>query len=423
LIGMGEMGRMYAKRFVQSGWKRINVCDRPERFESLREELKDSGLNVLKDGHLVSRCSDFVIYSVEAEHIDRIVAEYGPSTKVNAIVSGQTSVKDPERAAFERHLPADVHIISLHSLHGPSVSTEGQALIVIRHRATDEKLAIVEQVMSCLGSRFIPLSYEEHDEVTANTQAVTHAAFLSMGTAWRNMGAFPWETGRYAGGVEVVKTNICLRIYSQTWHVYAGLAILNPSARIQIQQYARSATELLKLMMTGKEVELRQRVMRAKDFVFGGDDGDRPPLFVSDTVFDRFAISSQEASIHPPNSHLSLLAMADCWERLKIRPFRHLDLAATPIFRLWFGVAQYLFNDSDRLEAAIRAGCRDMVHRPDDLEFVLAARSWSECVNHGSFGLYRARFEETAKFFEPRFEESRIQAQAMLKAILADQTK
>lgn len=36
----------------------------------------------------------------------------------------------------------------------------------------------VEEIVKPLQSRWIYLSYEEHDEVTANTQAVTHAAFL-----------------------------------------------------------------------------------------------------------------------------------------------------------------------------------------------------------------------------------------------------
>ena len=52
-----------------------------------------------------------------------------PATKVGAIVAGQTSVKAPERAAFEAHLPPDVHIVSCHSLHGPTVSPLGQPLV------------------------------------------------------------------------------------------------------------------------------------------------------------------------------------------------------------------------------------------------------------------------------------------------------
>jgi prephenate dehydrogenase (NADP+) len=117
---------------------------------SVTHSRSGSPLTILPSGHHVSRISDFILYSVEAEFIDRVVAEFGPcecaecdltskaftnlvyhptATKFGAVVSGQTSVKAPERAAFEKHLPADVYIISVHSLHGPSVSPEGQPLV------------------------------------------------------------------------------------------------------------------------------------------------------------------------------------------------------------------------------------------------------------------------------------------------------
>jgi hypothetical protein len=35
-------------------------------------------IRVLKDGHQVSRISDFIIYSVEAEFISQVVSTYGP---------------------------------------------------------------------------------------------------------------------------------------------------------------------------------------------------------------------------------------------------------------------------------------------------------------------------------------------------------
>jgi len=55
-----------------------------------------------------------------------------------------------------------------------------------------------------------------------------------MGTAWAGQRSYPWERGQYVGGIETVKVNIMLRIYSNKWHVYASLAILNPSVRTQI---------------------------------------------------------------------------------------------------------------------------------------------------------------------------------------------
>lgn len=50
--------------------------------------------------------------------------------------------------------------------------------VLIQHRAPDEVLRLVEDIFRPFESRYVYLSYEDHDLVTANTQAVTHAAFL-----------------------------------------------------------------------------------------------------------------------------------------------------------------------------------------------------------------------------------------------------
>lgn len=278
-----------------------------------------------------------------------------------------------------------------------------------------------------------------------------------MGTAWANSLSYPWEHGYYVGGIETVKVNIMLRIYANQWHVYAGLAILNPSARTQIDQYSKSTTELFKLMLAADKETLRARVyhardavFHARDAVFGGEGKKRSPIFLSEDVLDQFSLGRRRppsASNKSPtsttpntytcsqtapqnadcqnnkpkeNSHLSLLAMVDCWAHLGIHPFVHLDLAATPIFRLWFGVAEYLFRSPERLDAAIDAALYDRSHRSDDLEFVVAARGWSQCVSFGSFELYKRRFLQTAEFFEPRFEDAAKVGSSMIQAVMAD---
>ena len=172
---------------------------------------------------------------------------------------------------------------------------------------------------------------------------------VSMGTAWNNSSSYPWETTRYVSGIEVVKVNITLRIYAAKWHVYAGLAMLNPSAQIQIQQYARSTTELFKLMIENQSAELSERVWKAREGVFGwvkeedgASRGGRAPILLSEDVLDQFSLGQRkegdgEAEGGNRNSHLSLLAMVDCWFQLGIRPFEHLDVAGTPVFMIWIG--------------------------------------------------------------------------------------
>src|SRR6195952_377996 len=113
----------------------------------------------------------------------------------------------------------------------------------------------------------------------------------SMGTAWAANRQFPWEEPRYIGGIENVKINVMMRIYSNKWHVYAGLAILNPSAKEQIRQYATSVTELFKLMLAGQREEFAARIKSAGAKVFRGGWND--DLLLRDDVLDRFSLGEK----------------------------------------------------------------------------------------------------------------------------------
>ena len=318
-------------------------------------------------------------------------------------------------AAFEEHLPEDVQIISCHSLHGPKVDPKGQPLAIIKQRATDESLALVQTILSCFNSVFVHLTAEEHDRITADTQAVTHAAFLSMGTAWQANQQFPWEMSRYVGGIENVKCNIMLRIYSNKWHVYAGLAILNSWAKRQIRQYAESVTELFKLMLAGHRIEFERRIKSAGAAVFGSVRNKRD-LLLKDDLLDKFSLG-KTLKEKTPNNHLSLLAMVDCWWKLGIIPYDHM-ICSTPPFRLWIGVTEYLFRKPSLLDEAIRTAIEDNTFRADDLEFTFAARGWSDCVSFGDFEAYQDRFERIQAYFAPRFPEATRIGNEMIRSIL-----
>ena len=414
IIGLGDMGLLYARRFSEAGWRVIG-CDREDVYDELSDKYKDEKFQVRRNGHLVSRESDYIIYSVEAENIKKIVSLYGPSTKYGAIVGGQTSCKAPEIEAFETFLPSDTQIISLHSLHGPKVNTTGQPLVIIAHKAESESVQFVRLLVSCLNSKIVELTAKEHDRITADTQAVTHAAFLSMGVAWRTSNQYPWQVPKWVGGIENAKINISMRIYSNKWHVYAGLAITNPSAHDQVLQYSKSTTELFTLMIQGKKEELNQRLQKVKDFLFHHISDHN--LLLDDNILEKFSLSKTPPEGKQPNSHLSLLAIADSWYNLGILPYDHI-ICSTPLFRIFLGVTEYIFCTPRLLEESIDVAANDPTFRQDDLHFTIAAESWAKIIKFGNFDLYREEFNKTQAFFQPMFQEANSIGNEMIRTIL-----
>jgi len=413
IIGLGDMGKLYAKALAKVGYS-VYGCDMPQFKGKLDEELAPLGIKVLNDGHQVSAKADLIIYSVEAETIAKVVAEYGPSAKPGAIIAGQTSVKTPEIEAFEKYLPDDVYIVTIHALHGPGFAPDKQKLAIIPYRSNEKVYQQMLDIFTAIGSDIVEIpDYHEHDKIVADTQAVTHVGFESMGTAWKEAGFFPWENGSYIGGIDNVKILTTLRIFSYKAHVYAGLAILNPYARQQVKRYAVSESELFKLMIQEQEAEFRDRIYRARDFVFHES---RKPILLNDSVMREFSLSAHAAE-RKPNSHLSLLSMVDAWYHLGVNPYDNL-ICQTPPFRLRLGIAEYLFKNDELLEESISAALYDKSIRGDDLEFHSAVREWSSIIGYGDMNGYKEHFNQVKEFFGDRLEQGRAQSAELIRRLM-----
>ena len=412
IIGLGDMGRIYAKSFAKAGYQ-VFGSDLPDLREKLENELSPFGISVLEDGKEVSRKCDVIFYSVEAERIAEVVSMYASSTKYGAIVAGQTSVKHPEIAAFEKYLPEDVNIITCHSLHGPGFEPAGQKLIVIPHRCTPDAYQRMMDVLAVLESDISEMSdYHMHDKIVADTQSTTHVGFESMGTAWKNAGFYPWESNSYLGGIDNVKILTTLRIFSYKAHIYGGLAILNPYARQQVKSYAQAESELFKLMIMENAADFRKVLYAAKDFVFHENNS---PLLLDDQVMQEFSLAVNPGN-RMPNSHLSLLSMAYSWYKLQINPYDNL-ICQTPPFRLRLGIVEYLFRNEELLEESIETALYKKSIRSDDLEFHSAVQEWATIIGYGDMKGYKELFESTKTFFGDRLEHGRAHSSEMIRRL------
>lgn len=168
-------------------------------------------------------------------------------------------------------------------------------------------------------------------------------------------------------------------------------------------------------MIQGKKEELNERLQKVKRFVFKHiTDHD---LLLDDNILEKFSLNKTPPEGKQPNSHLSLLAIADSWYNLGIVPYDHI-ICSTPLFRIFLGVTEYVFCTPGLLEESIGVAATDTSFRQDDLHFTLAAETWAKIIKFGNFALYRDEFEKTQAFFQPMFPEANAIGNEMIKIIL-----
>ena len=219
--------------------------------------------------------------------------------------------------------------------------------------------------------------------------------------------------------------------------VCAGITPFNFPAMVPLWMVTTAIAAGNAVILKPSERDPSAALWLAEAFSEAVEEGQDVPghtrILVSDGMLDEFYVIAERVSKGergaqeavraareeppPANSHLSLLAIVDCWHVLGIDPYRHLELAATPVFRMWIGVTQNLFRSPERVLAACQAGVYDVSFRADDLEFVVAARGWAQAVQFGGFDVYRRRFEMTRAFFEPRLAEANKVGAEMLRVV------
>lgn len=409
VIGLGDMGRMFAKLWSEAGYE-VYGCDLPKNLPLLQELLPK--VVVLEDAIAVSRICDIIMYAVETENIDSVVAQAGPSTKFGAIVTGQTSVKYPEIQAFMKHLPKDAQIVGSHALFGPNVSPSGQVMAMFKHRCSQDSFDSVKKLYETTGVRVEELSsHAEHDAMMADIQVITHVGFESLGTAFMRRKVYPWEDQSQIQGIDNIKLLLTLRIFSYKAHVYSGLAFENPFASKDVRKFAEIENELFGLMITGNKNKLEKRIYQAQEKVFSNI---AQPKMLDDNLLKEYTLNPGKN--HKPNSHLSLLTMVCTWADLKINPYDSM-ICQTPPFKLRVGLAEYLFANKELLQESLYTALNDKSNYIDDLAYHTAVHEWTNILELGDRQAYEKQFEATKKFLSGRLEEGRENSTLLLKKL------
>jgi prephenate dehydrogenase (NADP+) len=428
IIGVGSMGKLHATLFSQ---KYEVACFNPgkKRQARLRKELYRLK-NITVEENIADAVidRDVVILLPPSDAIDDIARKIKTHLKSGATVITGASVMLPAARSLVRYLGGSkVNIIGMHCLFGYSkgIDIGMNSIAEVRIKASDSACKKARTLFQTAfwsrtgKTKIVNIRTEPkirksklsaadmHDRIMADTQVITHLGFQSMGTAWMRSGIFPWENDVYKDGIDNAKAIMMLRIFHGKAHMYEALAMQNRYAQRHVKQYASSVKALFELACNNEEDRLRKRLEKARSFL----DSNKLRA-VSKNVKEVLNRMTRDEIHNKPNSHLSLLAMADSWRILNTDI--HSDImCSTPPFLIRRLLVGMVFEKSI-IEKSIRAAVDSNEVKKHDKAFVNSVKDWSDAIIRKDGKAYKYLFESTKEFFNDKLEDGMAESDRLI---------
>jgi prephenate dehydrogenase len=225
--GTGGTGSWFARYFKDHGFL-VSVWGPSGRVD-VAERL---GVRFASDLMAEVSESDIVLLSVPIMETAKVVEELAPRMKPGSLLMDVTSLKSEPMRAMMRWAPEGVEVLGTHPMFGPTIPTiRGQTVILVPAQGRcDAWLTPMEEIFRKDGARVEVLGAEEHDQIMAVVQALTHFAYISIGSTLRALDFDVNRSRRFMSPVYEIMIDFVGRILAQSPELYASIQE-NPEAK------------------------------------------------------------------------------------------------------------------------------------------------------------------------------------------------
>lgn len=262
--GTGETGSWFARYFKDRGFD-VSVWG-----PSGKTDVADAmGVRYARD-HLeeVVR-SDLVLISVPIDRTVQVIAEIAPKMRPGSLLMDVTSLKSEPVKAMIEHAPEGVELIGTHPMFGPTMKRlAGQTVILTPVTGkSDHWLPRIRALFESDGARIEVIDPDTHDEIMAVVQALTHFAYISIGSTLRALNFDVDISRKFMSPVYEIMLDFVGRILDQNPELYAMIQENPKAARVRETFIAESIR--LHRAATAKDVDCFQRIMHEAAEHFG----------------------------------------------------------------------------------------------------------------------------------------------------------
>lgn len=239
--GTGETGRWFARFYKKHGFE-VVVWGINKR-KDIAQELE---VQFAEDLDSEIGTSDIVVISVPINMTEKTIEEIAPKMPRGSLLMDITSIKTVPVNAMLKHAPENIEILGTHPMFGPSIpDIRGQTVIFTPIEGRCRKwLPIIRELYEESGAHIEIMSPEQHDKMMAVVQGLTHFAYISIGSVFKELEFDVANSRRFMSPMYDIMLDLVGRILAQNPYLYAMIQ-MNPEVakvhRAYIEQCNRMA--------------------------------------------------------------------------------------------------------------------------------------------------------------------------------------
>jgi len=230
--GRGSMGRLFVRRFTQSGYsvRVLDVDDWP-RVGDLTQGI------------------DLALIAVPIAVTSDVARQLGPYLPPQCVLCDITSLKTgPVAAMLQGHAGP---VVGLHPLFGPdTVSMDKQIVVTTSGRDADACQWLIDQ-FSVWGSVPVEATPEEHDRTMGIVQALRHFATFAFGEYLCAREVPIPRTLEVSSPIYRLELGMVGRLFAQDPALYAEIIFATPERRALLRDFIESLNRHLEMVDRG----------------------------------------------------------------------------------------------------------------------------------------------------------------------------
>ena len=259
LGGTGQTGSWFARYFKEKGFD-VAIWGPSGRVE-VAERL---GVRYAREMMAEVERSDIILVSVLIEKTVEMIRQVAPHMHPGSLIMDVTSIKSEPVKAMTTYTPKGVEVLGTHPMFGPTMpNLRGQTIIFTPAEGrTGNWLSVIQSLFQSDGAHVETLDAEEHDQIMAVVQALTHFAYIGIGAALHALDFDVQRSRRFMSPVYEIMIDFVGRILDQDPELYASIQ-RNPKAAAVRQTFIAECMRLSEKADAGDNEGFKQIMAEA----------------------------------------------------------------------------------------------------------------------------------------------------------------